>query len=279
MSYKLFLSDTKYSELEDILKPLEDELSITRFDLSNHSYDDILLVLGGDGTLNYLAQMDFQIAPRIIYFPSGTANDFARTLNFSHQELTKKTLEDIKQNSQLLEVPVMKCNDKFFINVATGGAPAAVTNSGSDLLKKLTGKISYYISAIDQFMAPHEYMIEYLDSYKNRVEEKIYGFTISQGIYAGGGVKVSNSTTGMFKDHFNVVIAKAAAMKDSLSDLLQLQNFKVSEYETLHTFDTDHFKIKSLDSTPLILKLDGEECSNSIFKFCKSQKKINFYVY
>ncbi len=278
MSFKLFISDNKYSELEDILKPIQESLSMTLFKLSEHKVDDILVVIGGDGTLNYLAQLEFKNTPQVIYFPEGTANDFAKTLNCTHSHLSTEVLKDIKRHAKSIDVPLMKCNEKYFINVATGGAPATITNAGSDMLKKVTGKISYYLSAIDQFMTPHVYQVSYkLDEVKS--EGPIYGFTVAQGLYAGGGVKVSSGTTGMFQDEFSVVLAPAGSMKNSISDIIELQNYKSNNYASFKVMHTDKFSIKSLDNSPIALKLDGEEYENTQLEFSKTEKKISFYIY
>ena len=171
----------------------------------------------------------------------------------------------------------MKCNDKFFINVATGGIPAEVTNSGTDIVKKAVGKVEYYISAIKELIAPETIDLEFT---AKEFSKKIatYGFLISQGCYAGGGVKVTSNFTSNFKKTFNLVTMEADKLTECLGALMDLQKKEILQTnDCVISKNLENLMIESKRSIPL--KLDGEEYEAKKLEFSKSKNKLNFYIY
>ena len=81
---------------------------------------DGIIVSGGDGTLhsivNAMLIQDINLPLGII--PSGTSNDFASFLNLS-QDLTE--CASVIANGFVRATDVGKVNDRYFINVASGG--------------------------------------------------------------------------------------------------------------------------------------------------------------
>ena len=281
MEQKIYLlaSEEKKNELNNILTPIFESLAIQDFNKSKLTKNDLLLVLGGDGSLNYLSQIDFGFTPNILYFPMGTANDFAKTLKIPEINPTDKLILDIIKNANQVEIPLMLCNDKYFINVASGGAPARVTNSGSDLLKKATGKISYYINAIEQAISPKLHDLEFQVDGNEIKRIKTFGFTVAQGLYAGGGVKVNESVTGTFNDTFNFLTLDSINMTDYISAIIGIQKQPAELSEETLSYPCKELEIKSLDDKEIPLKLDGEDYNSKRLKFKKSERKLRFFLY
>ncbi|GEM_PF-3230220 len=243
--------------------------------------DSIIIVLGGDGSLNYLLNnIDKLDNQRVIYFPLGTANDFARSLKLDPIKPSLAIVDEVVRDAPIIDVPVMSCNEKYFINVVTGGALALVTESGSDILKQLTGKLSYYVGALEEIVSPESYSLTFKLS--NSKEESITtnGFIVSQGLYAGGGVKVSPHFTPSFKKTFNFLTLESENLTSSLGSIVKMQQSDVvcdlSDSEMISE-DIVSLTIKSESEIPI--KLDGEEYSSKVLKFSKSENKLKFYQY
>ena len=249
-------------------------------DLEKDSAPGNILLLGGDGSINYLLNnfpLKLITECKVIYFPTGTANDFAKSLKVTLTSPRVENIADILRSNISVSIPLMSCNDRYFINVATAGAPAKVTNSGEDLLKKATGKLSYYILSLEQLLSPDEYEIRYrCDGEEGSLRTN--GFIISQGLYAGGGIKVSSSYTPNFGENFNFLAVKNTDISTSVSSVLELQKSpSVVNEENLSNKYCQELLINGNKEIPL--KLDGEEYSSKSLSFKKLELSIEYFLH
>lgn len=284
MSNNLFISvnDENREKLSEFLSTLEKKFQIsTELNKVTEGTKRILLI-GGDGSINYLLnQVEDLKDVSIFYIPYGTANDFAKSLKLQPVEPTVDLIEQVFNNAPQVEIPVLRCNDKRFINVATGGPPAEVTESGSDFLKKATGKFSYYVSAIEKAISPDIIKLNFKVDENEKWSEVISpGFSVSQGMYAGGGVKLTESMTPNFGEKFNFITLKASELAKGAGELIKLQKLnyvKEENTDELISVLTTKLEIKSDKEIPL--KLDGEDYSSDHLVFEKLKTKVNFYIY
>ncbi len=273
----------KMEEFPDFFKGLKkkhDAESLDQIKPDQLLTETIVVIVGGDGTLNYFLNHISNFAHiKVVYFPCGTANDFSKSLKLNATEPSLELLESILNSSPLVNIPVMRCNDKRFINVATGGAPGRVTKSGSDLLKKITGSISYYVNALEGLISANEVTLTYKSNNSEEKEIKTYGFIVSQGLFAGGGVKVTPSLLPSFQEEFFFLTADTEHLTESLGVILKIQNFNQVLYNdpTMEAISTKSLTVKSKSEIPL--KLDGEEYSAQVFKFEKEGSSLSFYLY
>lgn len=116
----------------------------------NASDDDVLFLMGGDGTLHTAIQVlnEVDSMPIIGLLPGGTCNDFARTLNIP-LSLSEAAISII--NGQVVDHDVAKINNNWFMNFAGVGLIADASENINAELKNKYGKLSYYISAIQSF--------------------------------------------------------------------------------------------------------------------------------
>ena len=87
----------------------------------------ILAVAGGDGTVNEIVNgMMEKLDLPLAIFPVGTANDFGHHLN-----LPKSVADccDVILRNNIRRVDIGKVNDKYFINVCSGGLFTTVSQS------------------------------------------------------------------------------------------------------------------------------------------------------
>lgn len=251
--------------------------------INNHTKNSPILLIGGDGSLNYIINQLEKMGLAndenpILYFPAGTANDFSKSLGIIETDPTVKKVKDILQKNSLIRVPLMKCNDKYFINVLTAGAPAKVTDSGTSMLKKLTGQFSYYLQALEEIISPSLYSISYSVDDSERVKVETYGFTVAQGLYAGGGVKVSSSYSPHFGKSFDFTIPKSQNMSSVLASIIEIQK----DEPDLTSSHLDIFKCTNLEieaKNEIEIKLDGEDYKSKNLTIKKSSKSLPFYTH
>lgn len=269
----LIASDAKKEEFKIELADLESEYEFAE-DAEN------ILLLGGDGSLNHLVN-NFSLSElskrKIIYFPTGSANDFARSLKIIPNAPTTAKIKSVLNQNKMITIPICKCNDRYFINVMCAGAAALVTESGDTLLKKVMGKVTYYLGAIEQILMTSIYKYKFKsDTITREVESP--GFVVSQGLYAGGGVKVSPSYCANFGERFDFVSLSNEKLSSIISSTLELQK----EEPNLDDLEIDFISTKKItvkSAKDIPAKLDGEEYSAKSFVIEKSSNTLQFYLH
>ena len=108
---------------------------------------DIVLCSGGDGTLNHVVEgiMRMENKPRLAYLPSGSTNDFARTLGIPSE--FEKALDAALQD-HLYRYDVGSLNGRHFNYVAAFGAFSAISYGTDQELKNILGHAAYLVSAV-----------------------------------------------------------------------------------------------------------------------------------
>jgi diacylglycerol kinase (ATP) len=117
--------------------------------------EGLLLVAGGDGTvndvINGLGQAGFPDGVTLGLLPAGTGNDFAATLCVPENPDEAEGV--IRQNRvRTLDVARARSEgvgERFFINVATGGLGAEISDANEGELKERWGKLSYLRASLE----------------------------------------------------------------------------------------------------------------------------------
>jgi lipid kinase YegS len=152
---------------------------------------DLLIVAGGDGTLNEVVHglMDLPKAarPALGVVPLGTANDFASGCGIPRDP--KQALA-LCLEGQPVAIDVGKANEHWFLNAASVGFGAAVTATTPPELKRLLGPAAYTVMGAILAMNVHHY--------RGRLtlpDREIIGSgpvaIVGNGCQTGGGVQVT----------------------------------------------------------------------------------------
>lgn len=114
--------------------------------LSGLEADDFLVLTGGDGTLHHFANdtAGLQLPRRVLYYPTGTGNDFARELGKSYGE------PPFEIRNYLTNLPKVEVQGKsrYFLNGIGFGIDGYCTEVGDRLREQGKKKINYTRIAI-----------------------------------------------------------------------------------------------------------------------------------
>ena len=153
--------------------------------LSSMEKDDYLVIVGGDGTLNRFVNdtNSIEIPQEIVYFPSGSGNDFARELRTNGNP--------IMITQYLKDLPSVEVNGKRyrFINGVGFGIDGYCCQEG-DELKKIPGKKPNYTAIAIKGLLFHFSA----RNAKVTVDRKMYAYQkvwiapTMHGKYYGGGM-------------------------------------------------------------------------------------------
>ncbi len=105
---------------------------------------------GGDGTINEvaatLAQLPAEHRPTLGILPLGTANDFATACSIP---LQPEPALQLAVKGRAVPIDLAKVNDeRYFINMATGGFGTRITTETPEKLKAALGGVSYFIHGL-----------------------------------------------------------------------------------------------------------------------------------
>jgi diacylglycerol kinase (ATP) len=182
--------------------------------------EGLLIVAGGDGTINDvvngLGRAGFPDGVTLGILPSGTGNDLAATLCIPEDpDLAKDVI--LQNRGRKLDVARVRSEgvgERFFINVATGGLGAEISNANEGEFKKRWGKLSYLRASLE---VARDFDVRELTLYLDGEprELRAVNVVVANCRYAGGGwlaAPKANPEDGLL----DVVIIETLGMADLL---------------------------------------------------------------
>lgn len=191
--------------------------SITQYIIDYISEDntDLILISGGDGTLNEgingLLQKNIDIPMAIL--PLGTANDFAYS---AHIPSSVEGALDLIEKGELRYIDIGKVNDKYFINVCNMGLFSGISHIVDLELKKKFGKLAYYVKGIEE-LQNYQAMQLKIDINDITIENEYILVLIFNGKAAGGFTK----------------LAKNASIEDGIFDFIGIKKVEIRDIPML----------------------------------------------
>ena len=144
--------------------------------------------IGGDGTLNEVVNGIIGVQnAELALIPAGTGNDFTRM--FSNPAFFLDIRRQLSGHTRVLDL--IRCNDRFFINMLNIGLDCAVVAKTDEMKKNpfLQGSLAYLVSVASVLGRNKGYpmRIEFSDG---TVMEDTYTLAaVGNGAFCGGGFK------------------------------------------------------------------------------------------
>ena len=244
--------------------------------------EGLLIVAGGDGTINDvvngLGRADFPEGVTLGILPAGTGNDLAATLCIPEDPGLAEDV--IRQNRQRRLDVARVCSEgigeRFFINVATGGLGAEISDANDEELKKRWGKLSYLRASLE---VARDFDVRDLTLYLDGEERLVKAVNIAVGNcrYTGGGwpaTPKANPEDGLL----DVVVIEALGV----ADLLALAPAALSESDYLDSDGVLFVRSKEIrvETQPpgLEFTADGEIIGNEPARFSILPQALNVLV-
>lgn len=179
----------KVYDIVDVFKNSEDQ-SIDDYLKSNITFYDVIVIMGGDGTIHKVVNilMKYDNRPNIAFIPSGTCNDTANT--FGYKNLAN-SLKNIKKNLAV-DATLYSLNDNYFIYGTAAGGISSVSYNTDTLSKRKMGRFAYYFHTLKLIHKSKEMNLRV--EYNNKViEDKFYLFLATSSRYLAG-IKLADRT-------------------------------------------------------------------------------------
>lgn len=200
----------------------------------------IVYSVGGDGTLNEVVNGIAEGKCKLGIIPTGSGNDFYRTLKEAQTENVRLDLG--------------KINGRYFINIASVGMDAETCNNANRIKSKIKIHSSYYLALIHTFLSFKS------KSLKLKIDKNVYAgdyiiAAICNGKYYGGGFKIA--PVASFDDnHFDIYLVSKASKFKLIKILASLLKSEHEKYNEVRKYTGKNITITSENN--LIVNIDGE---------------------
>lgn len=225
---------------------------VLRHGRANH---DVVVLAGGDGTLNLaLPALRGEGAPLGI-LPMGTANDLARTLGLpldpTEAALTIAT-------GRVAYIDVGRVNGRHFFNVAHIGAGASARRFVTPERKHRWRVLAYPISLLQELRTTRPFLIKIQVDDQHRQLRAVH-VAVGNGLYFGGGVPIAEDAD--IRDaHLNVSCIRAGGILGLLRALGAMLRGRPGP-ESVWRARGRHVELHTAKARRIIA--DGEEVSHT----------------
>lgn len=188
----------------DVLAAVNGTAEQARAAISAHrQHLDLLVVAGGDGTVNHLLEAAVSHHLPLGLLPLGTANDLARTLSIPTQ--LEKACRVIA-GGRTRAVDLGLANGRYFANAAGIGLQPEVARHVSPTSKRWVGPLAYIPAALAAYRQSRPFRARIAVAGEEPRTLRCIQLTVANGRYFGGGL----------------TIAEDAAIDSSVLHLLQV---------------------------------------------------------
>jgi len=212
---------------------------------------DVIVLGGGDGTLNLAAGSVMESGKPMAVLPLGTANDFARTLLIpvDLQSACRNVVQGVDHG-----IDLGQCNEVYFVNVASIGLSVRACEYRSDAAKKMFGSLGYAANVFSAVRDTKPFGAEVRFDGKTERLHSIQ-IAIGNGRYFGGGMAVS-SDAALDDGQLDVYSLKPQRLTSLIRMLPGLIRGPDESMQGLQMFEGTEFEIRT--DSPMDINTDGE---------------------
>ncbi len=173
--------------------------------VSENEYD-IIVVCGGDGTLNEVITglMQTKVNCKLGYIPSGTLNEWSSGLNISRS--IPQAARDII-NGREISLDIGKFSDKYFSYTASFGAFTSASYSAPQEVKNVLGQAAYFFEGIKSLNSIKPVHLKFICEEREIEGDFLFG-AISNSMSVGGIVKFDESKVKLNDGLFEVLLIR-----------------------------------------------------------------------
>lgn len=232
---------------------------------------DLVIIGGGDGTLNAAvdALVDTQLPLGIL--PLGTANDLARTLGIPNS--LPEACKIIAQGEQR-RIDLGCVNDKYFFNVASMGLSVKITERLTKEVKRRWGIFAYIATAIQVIWEARPFSVEIRFNGES-IRTHTVQIAVGNGRYYGGGMAVVHDATidDQRLDLYSLEIEHWWQIIPLLPAMRQGRHIDSHRVRALHGQEFEVYTHK-----PRLINTDGEITAYTPAKFSVIPKAVAVLV-
>ena len=233
--------------------------------------DFFVYAVGGDGTLNEIANILVNTNNALGVIPCGTGNDFIRS--FMHSKNYKNILERTV-NGKIEVIDTAKANNRYFVNIASIGFDSNVVYNARIFKKKkfIPSSMSYLLSL---FYTPFKFKSIPMNITIDNITIKSNNllFAVCNGSYYGGGIPISPHSS-MNDGILDICMVKSCRLFRLLRCLPKALSANHTNIEEVSFYKGNNIHVQS--NYEFIVQADGEltTCNDMTFEFYPNSLRI-----
>jgi YegS/Rv2252/BmrU family lipid kinase len=228
--------------------------------------DALLVVVGGDGTVNEVVNGVAGTGAELAVLPCGTGQDFGRTHGVPSRfdDAVRVALGAEARTIDLGRVECEGSPARFFANVGSAGMSGAVARRANGMTKALGGRATFFYALTREFLAWQntEVVVELADAVRR--EGPMHDVIVANGRFHGGGMKLApdaRQDDGLF----DVVLIGDVTKPDFVTTAPKLYSGRYLSHPKVELLRSSTVAIEAAD--PLPLEVDGEPIGTTPARF------------
>lgn len=232
---------------------------------------DMVVLAGGDGTLNSAAAALAETGLPLGILPTGTANDLARTLGIP-PDLERAA--EIVATGHTQKIDLGEVNGKPFFNAASIGLSVELTRRLSPDIKRYLGRLSYAVAAIGVLSRARPFHAV-ISAESGSVRVHTLQIAVGNGRYYGGGTVIEwdASIDDHHLDLYSLELRRAWKLALLARDLRQGEH---GAWEEVRTIRARRFEVST--RRPMPVNVDGEIATQTPARFSMRPAAVRVFV-
>jgi YegS/Rv2252/BmrU family lipid kinase len=228
--------------------------------------DALLVVVGGDGTLNEVVNGAAATGREIAVLPAGTGQDFGRThgIPARFDDAVRLVLDGEPRTIDLGRVTVAGGAERWFANVGSVGMSGAVAARANGMSKALGGRSTFFYALVREFLGWRN--TEVTVTLDDAVERRgpMHDVILANGRWHGGGMKLAPEAS--WNDGlFDVVLIGDVDKLDFLTTAPKLYSGRHLAHPKIELVRSRTVAIDAAE--PLPIEVEGEPVGTTPARF------------
>jgi diacylglycerol kinase (ATP) len=225
----------------------------------------LIVVVGGDGTLNEIANGLAGTDAEIAILPNGTGQDFGRTHGIPAKvdEAIEVALTGTARAVDVGRATFADGSTRIFANVGSVGMSGAVARRANSMSKALGGRTTFYYALTREFIAWTNTEVTVISDAGER-RGRMHDVIVANGRWHGGGMKLAPDAEpddGMF----DVVLIGDVTKLDFITTSPKLYSGGHVKHPRVDVMRAASLEISAAE--PLPVELDGEVSGETPVRF------------
>jgi YegS/Rv2252/BmrU family lipid kinase len=228
--------------------------------------DSLLVVIGGDGTVNEVANGVAGKEAEIAVLPCGTGQDFGRThgIPASFDDAVRVALDGETCTIDLGRVELESGTSRFFANVGSAGMSGAVARRANAMTKAFGGRATFFYALTREFLAwQNTRVVVELDDGTRR-EGPMHDVIVANGRWHGGGMQLAPDAR-QDDGVFDIVLIGDVNKLDFLTTAPKLYSGRYLSHPKVEPLRSSSVAVSA--GEPLPLEVDGEPIGTTPARF------------
>jgi diacylglycerol kinase (ATP) len=217
----------------------------------------LLVVIGGDGTVNEVANALAGRETEIAVLPGGTGMDFSRThgIPSSFDDAVRVALDGETRTIDLGRVELDEGTSRLFANVGSAGMSGAVARRANSMTKRFGGRATFFYALTREFVAWQNTSVTVELEDGTRRQGPMHDVIVANGNWHGGGMKLAPDAR-QDDGAFDVVTIGDVNKLDFLTTAPKLYSGRYLSHPKVELLRSPSVAVSAAE--PLPLEVDGE---------------------